>query len=107
MSRAKVFLWIMFYYLRGPNQPNPFDDDFSRQHPPKAPLMRSLSKEQMEQENIDPPEEIEWGRRMSAQRSLILKELVDEMESEKRRKKNPPLVMPPASSSMSHTGSSS
>lgn len=107
MSRAKVFLWIMFHYLRGPDQSNPFDDDYSRQHPFKAPLMRNLTKEEFQQENVDPPEEIEWGKRMSAQRSAILKELVDEMELEKRRKKNPPVIMPPVQPSPNYTRQSS
>ena len=89
-SRAKVFLWLMFHYLQGPDKPNPFDDDYSRTNPPKVPRMYSLTREEQAQENVDPPDEIEWGKRMSTMRSKFLKELVDEMEMEKRRKKNPP-----------------
>ncbi|TBU35085.1 hypothetical protein BD311DRAFT_681493 [Dichomitus squalens] len=94
-SRARVFLWLMYHYLQGPDKPNPFDDDYSRANPPKVPRMRSLTREEQAQENVDPPDEVEWGKRMSATRSKFLKELVDEMEMEKRRKKNPPLPAPP------------
>lgn len=62
--------------------------------------MRSLGREEMLGENQDPPEEIEWGRRMSAMRSKFLKELVDEMEADNRRKKNAgPAAQPSYSSS--------
>ncbi|KAI0762831.1 hypothetical protein C8Q74DRAFT_1371814 [Fomes fomentarius] len=97
-SRARVFLWLMYHYLQGPDKPNPFDDDYSRANPPKVPRMRSLTREEQAQENVDPPDEVEWGKRMSALRSKFLKELVDEMEMEKRRKKNPPLPPTPAPS---------
>ena len=94
-SRARVFLWLMYHYLQGPDKPNPFDDDYSRANPPKVPRMRSLTREEQAQENVDPPDEVEWGKHMSALRSKFLKELVDEMEMEKRRKKNPPPPPPP------------
>ncbi|KAH9946825.1 hypothetical protein B0H21DRAFT_383887 [Amylocystis lapponica] len=102
-SRAKAFLFLVFYYLQGPDKPNPFGDDFARANPGKVPRLRGLSRDEMAQENVDPPEEIEWGKRMSAHRSKFLKELVDEMEMEKRRKKNPPPipVPPPSTSSFS------
>ena len=103
LSRARVFLWLMFHYLQGPDKQNPFDDDYSRANPPKVPRMLSLNREEQAGENVDPPDEIEWGKRMSAQRSKFLKELVDEMEQEKRRKKNPPPPPPPQSSSFSTT----
>ncbi|KAI8995481.1 hypothetical protein BD414DRAFT_506207 [Trametes punicea] len=97
-SRARVFLWLMFHYLQGPDRPNPFDDEYSRTHPGRVPRMRPLTREEQAQENVDPPDEVEWGKRMSALRSKFLRELVDEMEAEKRRKKNPPLPPPPAPS---------
>ncbi|KAI0374326.1 hypothetical protein BV20DRAFT_961457 [Pilatotrama ljubarskyi] len=98
-SRARVFLWLMFHYLSGPDRPNPFDDDYSRANPGRVPRMRPLTREEQAEENVDPPEEVEWGKRMSATRSKFLRELVDEMEQEKRRKKmNPPLAPPPAPS---------
>ncbi|KAI0757158.1 hypothetical protein C8Q80DRAFT_1215864 [Daedaleopsis nitida] len=94
-TRARVFLWLIYHYLQGPDSPNPFDDDYSRANPPKVPRMRSLTREEQAQENVDPPDEVEWGKHMSALRSKFLKELVDEMEMEKRRKKNPPPPPPP------------
>lgn len=103
-SRAKLFLWLMFHYLQGSTLPNPFDDDYSRQNPPKGPLLEQLTKEQMQRENSDPVEEIEWGKRMSAQRSGFLKELVDEMELEKKKKKNPLPIPPPFPSSSNFIG---
>ncbi|KAH9944523.1 uncharacterized protein BXZ73DRAFT_87405 [Epithele typhae] len=101
-SRARCFLWLMFHYLQGPEKPNPFDDEYSRLNPPKVPRMQSLTREEQAGENVDPSDEIEWGKRMSALRSKFLKELVDEMEMEKKRKKNPPLPpMPTQSTSYS------
>ncbi len=94
-SRARAFLWLMFHYLSSPGQLNPFDDDYSRAHPGKVPFMTKLSKEEMARENQDPPDEIEWGRKMSAMRGKFLRELVDEMEMEKKRKKHPPPPPPP------------
>jgi len=91
-SRARAFLWLMFHYLSAPDQPNPFDDDYSRANSGKVPRMMNLSREDMTRENQDPPEEIEWGRKMSGQRSKFLRELVDEMEMEKKRKKHPPPI---------------
>lgn len=95
-SRARAFLWIMFHYLQGPDKPNPFDDDYARANPCKVPRMRNLSRDEMQQENVDPPDEVEWGRRMSAHRSKFLRELVEEMEQEKRKPKPfppPPLII--------------
>lgn len=104
-SRARVFLWIMYHYLSGPDGLNPFDDEYSRANPGRVPRMRPLSREEQAQENIDPADELEWGKRMSALRSKFLRELVDEMEMEKRRKKNP-LPPPPPAPSTSYSGES-
>ena len=106
MSRANAFLWMIFHYLSPPDAENPFDDEYSHAHPGKAPKLVTISREEMLRENQDPQEEIEWGRRMSAMRSKFLKELVDEMEAEKRRKKNPPLPLTTQTSTFSNTLSS-
>ncbi|KIP12617.1 hypothetical protein PHLGIDRAFT_98083 [Phlebiopsis gigantea 11061_1 CR5-6] len=103
-SRAQVFLWLVFHYLSAPGAENPFDDDYSREHPGKVPRMVSISREEQLRENQDPSEEIDWGKKMSQQRSKFLKELVDEMEAEKRRKKNAQMV-PPVSVAFSQSGS--
>ncbi|THH02836.1 hypothetical protein EW026_g89 [Hermanssonia centrifuga] len=94
-SRAKAFLWMIYHYLSDPDDSNPFDDDYSRANPGRAPRMLTLSQEDMMRENQDPADEIDWGKRMSAMRSKFLKELVEEMEAEKKRKKNPATVAPP------------
>ena len=106
-SRAQAFLWMVYRYLSPPDTENPFDDEYSRAHPGKAPRLLTISREEMLQENQDPEDEIDWGKRMSQMRSKFLKELVDEMEAEKRRKKNPPPPPPPQSSSFSTTTLSS
>lgn len=90
----------MFHYLSAPGAANPFDDDYSRAHPGKVPALRSLSREEMQAENQDPDDEIEWGKIKSQQRGKFLKELVDEMEADKRRKRSAQMV-PPVSSSFS------
>ena len=45
-------------------------------------------------ENIDMPEEIEWAKRKSTQRSVILKDLIETEELEKRAKGKLPTVPP-------------
>ncbi|KAH8100594.1 hypothetical protein BXZ70DRAFT_162525 [Cristinia sonorae] len=94
-SRARAFLWLMFHYLSAPGTDNPFDDEYSKANPGKVPRMLNLSREEMMLENQDPPEEIEWGKRMSALRGEFLQELVNEMTQEERRRKNPPPPPPP------------
>ncbi|KAG2044209.1 hypothetical protein BDR03DRAFT_938653 [Suillus americanus] len=85
-DRARAFLWLIFHYLEGPDQPNPYDDDYSRQNPGKVPWLHRLTEEEMAQENIDTPDEIEWGKAMSAQRNLFLQRLVHSIEKEKKVK---------------------
>jgi Ino eighty subunit 1 len=52
--------------------------------------MRYLSETEQNQENVDTQEEIEWGRKMTAQRNLFLQRLVASVESDKKSK-NPAL----------------
>ncbi|KAH9982606.1 hypothetical protein BGW80DRAFT_1264111, partial [Lactifluus volemus] len=68
-ARARAFLWMIFHYHEGPNLANPFADDHARRNPGKVPWL-------LPQENIDPPEELEWGRKMAQARSRFLQELV-------------------------------
>jgi Ino eighty subunit 1 len=91
VARARAFLWLVYRYLEGPDAMNPFDDDYARANPGKAPLMPRTSSEEAARENIDPPEEIEWGKQMGARRSRFLKKLV---ESEKKGRR-PPTPPPP------------
>ncbi|KAL4068235.1 hypothetical protein V8B97DRAFT_2008931 [Scleroderma yunnanense] len=85
-DRARAFLWLMFHYLEGPEQPNPYDDDYSRQNRGKVPYLRRLSDAEMVAENVDTNEEIEWGKVMSAQRNLFLQRLVNSLENDKKAK---------------------
>ncbi|KAL1739095.1 hypothetical protein HDZ31DRAFT_77850 [Schizophyllum fasciatum] len=90
-DRARAFLFVMFYYLESPTGevPNPFGDELSAQDPAKAPRMRVLSQADARRENVDPPEEVEWGLRMSAQRNLFLQKLVSTDTENKKSKDNP------------------
>ena len=94
----------MFHYLAPPGKVNPFDDDYSRANPGKVPFMVKLSKDEMGRENQDPPDEVEWGRKMSATRGKFLRELVDEMEMEKKRKRHPPPPPAPVVAAPSFSG---
>ncbi|KAJ7919162.1 hypothetical protein B0H13DRAFT_1990639 [Mycena leptocephala] len=85
-DRARVFLWLMYYYLENPDGQNPFDDPYSRIHPGKAPLVRKLSKEEEAKENVDTMEEKEWGALMSSQRNAFLTRLVLAVDGENIKK---------------------
>ncbi|KAK1223778.1 hypothetical protein PQX77_013302 [Marasmius sp. AFHP31] len=86
LDRARTFLWLMYHYLESPEGPNPFDDQYSRSHPPKAPLLGALTAEELANENVDTREEIEWGKKMSGQRNAFLRKLVSTLETEKKNK---------------------
>ncbi|KAI0001896.1 hypothetical protein BJV77DRAFT_970175 [Russula vinacea] len=75
-ARAKAFLWMIFHYHEGPNVANPFSDDHARRNPGKVPWLLRLSREEQMHENVDPPEEVEWGKKMAQARSRFLQDLV-------------------------------
>ncbi|KAJ7462660.1 hypothetical protein B0H11DRAFT_2159947 [Mycena galericulata] len=85
-DRARVFLWLMYHYLEDPDGQNPFDDPFSRINKGKAPIIRKLTKEDQKKENVDTPEELEWGAMMSSQRNTFLSRLVSDVERERKSK---------------------
>lgn len=93
-SRARAFLWLIFHYYQGPQAPNPFADEYALKNPGKMPRIQRLTEEEMNMENIDQPGEIEWAKRKSNQRSVILRDLIETEELEKRAKgklpTNPP-----------------
>ncbi|KAM6498284.1 hypothetical protein JOM56_006232 [Amanita muscaria] len=90
-ERGRCFLWMMFYYLEHHESNNPFHDDYSRTHAPKAPRIRALTEEELAHEDTDTPEEIEWGHKMSLQRNNFLQKLVaSQQEREKRDQMLPP-----------------
>lgn len=62
-ARARALLWLLYRYLEDSKGPNPFQDPSSKSQKFAPPLMR-ISMDEMEQENIDTPEELEYGRRM-------------------------------------------
>ena len=93
-SRARAFLWLIFHYYQGPQAPNPFADEFSLKNPGKMPKIHRLTEEEMGMENVDMPEEIEWAKRKSNQRSVILRDLIETEELEKRAKGKLPTVPP-------------
>jgi len=78
-SRARAFLWLCYHYLESPDSSsdirNPFAD-LHVPHPHKIPPLVTLTAEEMEHENVDSKEELEWAERMSLQR----KELQVKME---------------------------
>ncbi|KLO10122.1 hypothetical protein SCHPADRAFT_907169 [Schizopora paradoxa] len=112
-SRARAFLWLVYHYLEDPfssgthasssssSRPtadtNPFSDDYAREHPGMVPYLPMLRDDEMRalNENIDPPEEIEWGNQMCAQRTGFLQRLVNNTETEKKIKNvfKPPVVL--------------
>lgn len=75
-ARAKAFLWMIFHYHEGPNLANPFSDDHARRNPGKVPWLLRLSRDEQLHENVDPPEEVEWGKKMAQARSRFLQDLV-------------------------------
>ncbi|KAF9457095.1 hypothetical protein BDZ94DRAFT_1292569 [Collybia nuda] len=96
VDRAKAFLWLMYHYLERSDGPNPFDDSYSKDNPGKAPLLHRLSQSQIASENVDSPEEIAWGKKMSSLRNAFLHKLVSSIEYEKRAKASAPHFVPAA-----------
>lgn len=101
-NRARAFLWLVYNYLEepfsssqsGPSS-NPFSDDYSQGHPGKVPWLPRLTTEEMRKlrENVDPPDEIEWGSRMCAKRIDFLQRLT----MSEREKKDKSMFRPPQS----------
>ncbi|KAG5639379.1 hypothetical protein H0H81_003523 [Sphagnurus paluster] len=86
-DRARTFLWLAYHYLEdNDSEANPFDDDYSRRFPGKAPLLNQMSSQQMRTENVDTAEEIAWGKKMSSTRNAFLQKLVNSMEEDKKPK---------------------
>ncbi|EER25310.1 hypothetical protein CPC735_019140 [Coccidioides posadasii C735 delta SOWgp] len=82
-SRARAFLWLMWYYLESDFSEkaaleNPFGPgtvgEGSEGLPLKVPEMQELTEEEAEAENVDPPEEIQYGENKQRERKRILEE---------------------------------
>lgn len=90
LDRAKAFLWLLYHYLESDTGPNPFDDRHSEKNPGKIPALRRLNSAEYQRENIDTPEEIDWGNKMSNQRNHFLQKLVSSMEVDRKSKQAAP-----------------
>lgn len=82
-SRARAFLWLCHHYYEA-TLPNPFDDAHSRKKPGHVPALETLSSEEAALENVDTPEEKEWGEKMTAQRKVFManKDKLDDIAPE-------------------------
>lgn len=65
-SRARAFLWLLYRYIEDSKGTNPFSDPSvsSNRGGKWAPRLEKLSKEDAEKENVDTPEEVDYGKRM-------------------------------------------
>ncbi|KAJ5711525.1 hypothetical protein N7488_005681 [Penicillium malachiteum] len=82
-SRAKAFLWLMWWYLesdfsREAALNNPFgpglEGEGAEGLPLKVPAFESLTEEQANEENVDTAEELEYGEIKRLERKRILEE---------------------------------
>ncbi|KAJ5320241.1 hypothetical protein N7508_000524 [Penicillium antarcticum] len=82
-SRARAFLWLMWWYLesdfsREAAMKNPFgagmEGEGSEGLPLKVPAFDILTEEQSNEENVDTPEEQEYGESKRLERKRILEE---------------------------------
>ncbi|KAH9486743.1 Ino eighty subunit 1 [Psilocybe cubensis] len=83
-DRGRAFLWLLYHYIEDCEGTNPFDDLHSKANPGKIPSLRQLTASEQRRENVDLPEEIQWGLKMSNQRNVFLQKLVAANEGEKK-----------------------
>ncbi|KAL4781185.1 Ino eighty subunit 1 [Aspergillus varians] len=97
-SRAKAFLWLMWWYLesdfsREAALNNPFGPGLEGEGtgglPVKVPTFDILTEEQASEENVDTPSEIEYGEEKRLERKRILEEEEPTPRAPKRPKKMP------------------
>ncbi|KAG9234464.1 putative Ino eighty subunit 1 [Amylocarpus encephaloides] len=105
-SRAKAFLWLMWFYLESDfteegAEENPFgagvdyDTDVRNQGVPRFAV---LSKDQEAEENVDTPEEIEYGQVKMRERKRIIEADQAAFQAEQgppKRGPKPKLHLPP------------
>jgi hypothetical protein len=79
-ERARMLLYILYHYLESDAGPNPFADP---SRPDRPPALHILSDEEYAalHENVDEPDELEWGDEMRARRIESLKELAVQKQS--------------------------
>ncbi|KAL3472195.1 Ino eighty subunit 1 [Aspergillus californicus] len=97
-SRAKAFLWLMWWYLESDFSAeaalnNPFGPGLEGEGtgglPIKVPTFDMLTEEQANEENIDTPSEIDYGEEKRLERKRILEEEEPTPRAPKRPKKMP------------------
>ncbi|KAL2808110.1 hypothetical protein BJX63DRAFT_436431 [Aspergillus granulosus] len=102
-SRAKAFLWLMWWYLesdfsREAAMNNPFGPGLEGEGtgglPLKVPAFEILTEEQANEENVDTQAEIEYGEEKRLERKRILEEEEPTPRAPKRPKKVPYLEYP-------------
>ncbi|PPQ69069.1 hypothetical protein CVT25_004245 [Psilocybe cyanescens] len=77
-SRAKAFLWLCYNYLESPSSEDDYDEepgsnpfsDSTKQFSP--PSITSLTPEEIEEENKEPPEDIALAEKLITHRNHIL-----------------------------------
>lgn len=96
-SRARAFLWLMWWYLesnftkedalQNPYGPGEFKEDEDPEDPDTipqlVPKLATITEEEGDAENMDPPEEVAFAEKMTKERKRIMLEVANE----------PPLVM--------------
>ncbi|KAG2023263.1 hypothetical protein CC2G_000936 [Coprinopsis cinerea AmutBmut pab1-1] len=99
-SRAKAFLWTCFNYLENPGSDS---DDYDAQEIPNpfaepnkstAPVLISLTPEEIAAENVDTEEEKALGSRMVANRDQIVKQNAAKGEKTKANDEEVPVGEP-------------
>ncbi|OSD06055.1 hypothetical protein PYCCODRAFT_1464738 [Trametes coccinea BRFM310] len=70
-SRARVFLWLCFYYHEGTSD-NPYSDEHAGGNPDRAPRLVPLTPGEAAAENVDSPEEHQRGIDMTDIRRRFL-----------------------------------
>ena len=91
-SRARAFLWLMWWYLesnftkedalRNPYGPGSYKEDENPNDPETVPLlvpqMITITEEDGDVENFDPPEEVAFAEKMTLERKRIMLENANE-----------------------------
>ncbi|KZT44581.1 hypothetical protein SISSUDRAFT_1056913 [Sistotremastrum suecicum HHB10207 ss-3] len=71
-QRARAFLWLMFHYLEGPHEFNPYGDEYSQSHPGQAPFLLEVDPAELAHENVDTLADTTWGEKMAVRRANFL-----------------------------------
>lgn len=71
-SRGRAFLWLMFAFLESHERENPFGKGLK--NGTCVPAFEELTESQREQENVDSPEELAFGQKMTIERKNYLEQ---------------------------------